>query len=125
MTIEAPTDTWFKHLANGRFMIQRSASTGKHVFYPRMVVPGSGEADLEWVEPSGLGTVYSTTVVHQRPPTADYNLAIVELDEGPRLMTRVEGVTAAEVRIGMRVRARVMPAEQGDSMVVFDVEQMA
>ncbi|MGF1553123.1 MAG: Zn-ribbon domain-containing OB-fold protein [Paracoccaceae bacterium] len=109
------------YLAEGRFMIQRSASTGAHVFYPRVAVPGSGETDLDWVEASGLGTVYATTCTRRRPEKGgDYNIALVDLDEGPRLMTRVEGVEPDAVAIGMRVRARIA-AVGGEPNLVFDV----
>jgi uncharacterized OB-fold protein len=96
------------HLAEGRFMIQRSASTGLHVFYPRVVVPCSGEADLEWVEAGGEGTVYATTVTRRRAEQGgDYNVALVDLDEGPRMMSRVVGVEPVDVIIGMKVRAKI------------------
>lgn len=110
-------------LAQGRFMLQRSASSGRYVFYPRVAVPGTGERDLEWVEASGLGTVYATTVTRQRPnpdgSRADYNIAIIELDEGPRMMSRVEGVPPEAVTIGMRVRARIADLD-GAPGLVFD-----
>jgi hypothetical protein len=96
------------HLAEGRFMIQRSASTGLHVFYPRVVVPGSGEADLEWVEASGDGTVYATTITRRRAEQGgDYNIALIDLAEGPRMMSRVVGIAPEEVTIGMKVRAKI------------------
>jgi uncharacterized OB-fold protein len=96
------------HLADGRFMIQRSASTGAHVFYPRVIAPGSGEADLEWVEASGQGTVYATTVTRRRPEQGgDYNVALIDLAEGPRMMSRVVDIDPAEVKIGMKVKARI------------------
>lgn len=104
-------------------MIQRSASTGAHVFYPRVAAPGTGERDLVWVEASGLGTVYATTVTRQRPnpdgSPADYNIAIVTLDEGPRMMSRVEGIPPEQVAIGMRVRARIAEVD-GAPGIVFD-----
>lgn len=103
-------------LRDGRFMIQRSASTGRYVFYPRVAAPGSGADDLEWVEASGLGHIYSITV--NRARTGSYNIALVELDEGPRLMTRIEGVETAPV--GTRVRARIAEIE-GEPAVVFDI----
>ena len=96
------------YLEEGRFMIQRSASTGKYVFYPRAAVPGSGETDLEWVEASGDGMVYATTVTRQRPEKGgDYNIALIDLVEGPRMMARVEGIAPDAVAIGMKVRAKI------------------
>ena len=103
-----PEQEYFAHLAEGRFMLQRSASTGGYVFYPRVAEPGTGATDLEWVEASGRGMVYASTVVRQRPPADDYNVVLVDLAEGPRMMSRVDGLRPDEVRIGLRVRARVL-----------------
>ena len=125
MTDRPPADgpelAFQKHLAAGRFMLQRGVRSGTWVFYPRAVAPGTGE-DLEWAEPSGLGTIYSTTTIRKRPPEPSLNIALVDLDEGPRMMTRVEGIDAEHVRIGMRVKARIVAAEGGDPahLVVFN-----
>ena len=81
MTQAAPTSTYFRHLAEGRFMLQHSPSTDEWVYYPRMVAPKTGATDMVWEQPSGLGTVYATTVKRVKPPAADVNIAIVELDE--------------------------------------------
>ena len=94
-------------LAEGRFMIQRSASTGAPVFFPRIAQPGTGLADLIWVEASGEGSVYSFTIVRNRPPAADYVIALIDLAEGVRMMSRVVDCDPAAVAIGMAVKARV------------------
>ncbi len=107
-----------KFLAEGSFRIQRSRTTGRYIFYPRVVEPGTGSTDLEWVEASGKGVVYSTTVISQKPPTPNYNVALIDLAEGPRMMSRVEGVAPAEVKIGMRVTARIV-RENGQPVVVW------
>lgn len=104
-------------LHQGRFMIQRSRSTGRHVFYPRVAAPGTGEADLEWIAAKGTGTVHATTV--NRSKEGALNICIVELDEGPRLMSRVEGIAPEAVRIGLRVRARI-GEEAGAPILLFD-----
>ena len=117
-TTPHPEEDYKRFLAEGRFMIQRSRSSGRHVFYPRVAEPVTGATDLEWVEAGGGGTVYSTTVLRQKPPTPDYNLALIDLDEGPRMMSRVEGIAPGAVKIGMRVKARI--AREGDAhLVVF------
>lgn len=96
------------YLAQGRFMIQRSRSSGAHVFYPRVLAPGTGAADLEWVEASGDGVVYATTCNRVRPGNGpDYNVALIDLAEGPRMMARVEGVAPDQVKIGMKVKASI------------------
>lgn len=114
-----PDADFQRFLQEGRFMIQRGRSSGCHHFYPRAIEPGTGNDDLEWVPASGLGTVYSTTVVRTRPPAPSYNVALIDLAEGPRMMSRVEGLAPEAVAIGMAVRARIVN-EGALAFVVFD-----
>jgi uncharacterized protein len=114
-----PEAQFQQFLQQGSFRIQRSRSTGRHIFYPRVVEPLTGSTDLEWVEASGRGTVYSTTVLRQKPPTPNYNLALVDLEEGPRMMTRVEGVAPEQVKIGMSVKAKIV-RENDQALLVFE-----
>ena len=82
-----PEKRYYDYLADGKFMIQRSKSSGNYVHYPRVMEPGTGAADLEWVEASGKGVVYATTVNRQRPEKGgDYNICLIDLAEGPRMM---------------------------------------
>ena len=113
-----PEAEWRAHLAEGRFMIQRSRSTGGHVFYPRIVEPGTGADDLEWVEASGKGVIHAVTLVRKKDPADSYNVVLVDLAEGPRLMSRVDGIAADEVCIGMDVTARIV-REGGAPLLVF------
>jgi uncharacterized OB-fold protein len=115
-----PDAEFEKRLKAGKFCIQRCEDTGRHVFYPRQLSPYSGSDRLTWVEASGKGTVYSTTTIRQKPERGgDYNLSIIALAEGPKLMSRVEGVPPDAVKIGMEVYARIAEAD-GTSLVVFD-----
>ncbi len=103
-----PDKMYRDFLAQGRFMIQRSRSTGAYVFYPRAMAPGTGALDLEWVEASGKGTVYATSVVRHRPEKGGvYNVALIDLEEGPRMLSRVEGVAPDAVEIGLAVTAEI------------------
>lgn len=102
-----PEQEWLAHLAEGRFMLQRAVASGTIVFPPRIMVPGTLEDQLEWVPASGEGVVYSTSVVRNRPPVEDYNVALIDLAEGPRTMGRVIGIAPDAVRIGMKVSAEV------------------
>jgi len=107
-------------LAQGRFMIQQSRSSGRHVFYPRVAEPGTGATDLEWVEARGTGTVYATTVNRRRPEDGgSYNLALIDLDEGVRMMSRVDNIAPDKVVIGMKVKARIAEID-GAPQIVFD-----
>ena len=113
-----PEIDYLDHLRQNRFMLLRSRDSGRCFFYPRVIEPGTGSTDLEWVEASGRGTVHAVTVVRKRTPAESYNVVLVDLAEGPRMMSRVEGVALDRVRIGMDVRARIVH-EGDDAFVVF------
>ncbi len=107
-------------LSEGSFSIQRCDDTGKFFLYPREFSPFTGSRNVSWQACSGEGAVYSTTVIRRKPDQGgDYNVAIIELAEGPRMMSRVEGVPPQEVRIGMKVKARIAE-HAGKPLVVFD-----
>jgi uncharacterized OB-fold protein len=116
---EAGPDAAFRrHLEEGRFMIQKCGRCNTYIFYPRLLCTGCGTDDLTWQTASGGGTVYSTTVVRRRPEQGgDYNVAVIELSEGPRLMSRVVGMAPADVAIGMPVRAAIEQTAQGPFVV--------
>lgn len=104
----------------GRFLIQRCSVCGQYIFYPREFCPGCGSSDLNWMQPSGGGSVYAVTTVRRKPESGgDYNVSLIDLDEGVRLMSRVQGLAPSAVRIGMRVRGRVF-LDEGRGIVVFD-----
>ncbi|WP_082621802.1 Zn-ribbon domain-containing OB-fold protein [Bordetella sp. N] len=106
------------HLAQGRFMIQQCAACARHVFPPRELCPHCDEDQLAWVAPSGQGTVYSTTTVARKAEAGgDYNVALIDLAEGVRLMTCVAGMDPATVCIGMAVRTQVGEGKDGPRVV--------
>ena len=113
-----PEEEWRAHLAEGRFMIQRSVASGGYVFYPRIAEPGTGAQDLEWVEASGRGVVHAVTIVRKKDPAESYNVTLVELAEGPRLMSRIDGIDNDAITIGLPVTARII--SEGDKpLLVF------
>jgi len=94
-----------------RLTYQRCTACGTRVFYPRDICPGPecfGIGTLEWVESTGKGWIYASSISYQpaHPSFAGdvpYVLAIIELDEGVRMHTNVVGIDPKEVAIGMRV----------------------
>lgn len=109
---------WQQQLDQGRFLLQHCAACARHVFYPRELCPHCGATALDWVEASGNGTVHAVTTVRRKPEAGgDYNVSLVDLDEGVRMMSRVEG--GGVVAIGDRVRARVR-VDGGRGIVLFD-----
>ena len=104
--------------------VQRCTACGTHVFYPRYNCTNCGSRDLEWVRASGRGSVYTYTIA--RRPThrafaerVPYVIAIVELDEGPRLTTNIVGCEPDDVRIGMPVEASFEDVDDEITLVTF------
>lgn len=90
-----------------RLLLQRCSKCG----YRRDASPACPaclSAEHDWVEASGMGNIYSWIVVHQRYNKAfeddlPYNVAIVELEEGPRLLTNIVGIKNEDIRPGLAV----------------------
>ena len=115
-----PDRIYQKALSEGRFLIQKCASCGACIHYPRLLCTHCGSDRLDTIDASGNGTVYSTSVVRQRAERGgDYNIALIDLDEGPRLMSRVEGLEPDAVTIGMKVKSRIATVD-GAPLLVFE-----
>jgi uncharacterized OB-fold protein len=114
-----PQKIFFDALKSGVFRIQRCTACARHVFYPRALCPHCGSPGLAWVDASGEGTVYSTTVVRRKADAGgDLNIALIDLAEGVRMMSRVDGPAPDAVRIGMPVRAAII-TENDQPLIVF------
>jgi len=94
-------------------------SDGTPVWPPRIAAPGTGEP-LSWRDSAGLGTVYATTALNARD-ALPRNVALIDLDEGFRMMSRVEDLPGDAVPVGLRVRVRFTDAdpETGARVPVF------
>jgi uncharacterized protein len=115
----SPLATYLAHLEQGRLAYQFSPQAAAPVFFPRVICPKTGSTNLEWRISAGLGTVHATTVVHPQQG-APYNIALIDIDEGFRMMSRVEDLPPEQVRIGMRVQFRVhRPAGDDPPCPVF------
>jgi uncharacterized OB-fold protein len=104
------TQPFWDGLKAHELRIQRCGACETAVFYPRVVCPHCGARDLAWTTCSGRGTVHAFTIAHRGVPAAfksavPYVVAMVELEEGARLMTNLVEVapTPEAVKIGMPV----------------------
>jgi uncharacterized OB-fold protein len=90
-------------------VVQRCAECGMHAFYPRIGCPSCGSTRLGWTRVSGRGSLYTFTIARRptHPALADrvpYVIAVVELDEGPRLTSTVVDCDPERLRIGQPLR---------------------
>jgi uncharacterized protein len=108
----SPADVYTEHCRR-RELAYQVAADGRPVFRPRV-------GPTEWRVSAGRGTVHATTVVRPRGGEA-YNVVLVDLDEGFRMMSKVVGVAPEDVAIGARVR---LAWEDGDDapLPVFEVD---
>jgi len=96
-TLPQPTPEskpFFDALKQHRLLIQRCRECGYAYYYPRPFCPACLSASVEWEEASGKGKLYSFVINHRAAPgfVAPYVIAVVELNEGPRMMTNLIGV---------------------------------
>lgn len=115
---------FWEGLGEGEIRLQRCDDCSRVQFYPRSGCRHCGSTSLTWEALSGDGEVYTYTVVHRAPfeafkPDVPYVIAVVELAEGPRLVTNVVGCPVDEVSIGMRVRPVFDAAGDGVTILRF------
>ena len=101
-------------LRAGVLRYQRCLGCGRAVFFPRLLCPHCGADKLEWVDSAGRGEVYAITTTRSR--SGDYAVALIDLDEGFRMMCTVRDELDGEVRIGDRVEAVVPPGTTPESL---------
>ena len=109
--IDPGTKPFWDAARQHRLSIPRCNSCGQHHFYPRELCPHCHSADLEWTDVSGKGEIYTFTVARKPagPAFADdvpYVIAMIALDEGPRMLTNIITADVEQVAIGDRVTVR-------------------
>lgn len=120
-TALSPRRIYVNYLRDGKLAYQFSTAAQRPVFYPRVLCPFTGKNCLEWRISAGSGTVYSISVVYPRKGDL-YNVALIDLDEGFRIMSKVISNTPERVTIGQRVILRVVSdADLEDPIPVFSL----
>jgi uncharacterized OB-fold protein len=109
--IDADNAPYWEGARKNELRLQRCSDCGTLRFYPRHHCPDCWSSSTEWVVASGRGRVHSWAGVHRAPFQAfrddvPYVVALVDLDEGVRVFSRIEGERAAEVAIGAPVEVR-------------------
>lgn len=95
------------------------------IWYPRETCPRCLGSGIEWRSASGRGVVYAVTVEHrpQNPgmrPIAPYAVALVDLDEGVRILSSIVGCAPEQVRVGTEVSLSWEPLPDGRHLPVFE-----
>lgn len=118
-TIEPqPYQHYLQALQRQALVYQSCRHCQSAVFYLRHNCPACGSVELQLRDSQGYGTLYSVTRVYDKQ--GDYNIVLVDLDEGFRMMSTV--VDCLEPPIGSRVLARIESPTEGTPRVVFSLD---
>jgi uncharacterized protein len=105
----AETRPYWDAAREGRLVVQRCAGCGRHQFYPRAFCVSCLADSLEWVPARGTGYIYTFTIccIAANPAmTAPYAVALVDLDEGVRMLANIVDCDIERIRTGARVQVR-------------------
>lgn len=117
------TATWWEGIAAGELRLQHCSDCARHYFPPRSFCPRCGGRHVEWRKASGRATLYSFVVSHHPTPGFEppFVIAVVELEEGPRMMTNLVDapVDPAALPIGMPLEVTFVPLGEGKALPHF------
>jgi len=106
--IQGPDKIFQDGLAKGQINLQQCDDCERFIFFPRILCPHCKGSSLTWRLASGDGTIHTTTTVRRKSERGgDYNVCMVELAEGVRMMSRVDEISPDDVKIGLPVTAFV------------------
>jgi len=112
------TQPFWDGCAAGELRIQRCVDCGEPYFYPRPVCPACGSGNVEWFTASGRATLYSYVINHRAAPgfadDAPYAIAVVQLEEGPRMMSNIIGLPATPEALVLDMPLQVTFEARGD-----------
>jgi uncharacterized OB-fold protein len=108
-----PDAVFQQALSEGHLLLQHCEECSAVRFPPALVCRSCASPQLTWRSSPGRGVVYSTTTVRER--NGDYNVALIELEGGARMMSKVDGVASDQIRIGQHVQARIESALQPEA----------
>jgi uncharacterized protein len=122
--IDPDTAPFWDAARDERLLIRRCNACARVHFYPRPFCPHCWSTDVVWETASGQATLYTWSIVHRNdlPPFGDlvpYAPAVVDLDEGARMMTWVAGCAFADLRIGMRLQVAFEQRTEDLTVPVF------
>jgi uncharacterized OB-fold protein len=123
-TIEPESRPYWDAAAEGRLLLRSCSDCGTVHHYPRPFCPACWSENVEWVEASGRATLYtwSTVFVNDMYPFRErlpYIAAVVDLEEGPRMMTNVVDAAPEDLSVGMALQVAFREVDDAVTAPVF------
>lgn len=122
--ISPESEAYWQGCKAGKLLLQKCADCGHIQFYPRLLCTACAGDNLDWHEASGNGIVKSFTIIRRAvsaayEPDAPYVVALIEVAEGPTMMSNVVGCDPESVSIGLRVKVRFEAFSDAVSVPIF------
>lgn len=119
-------EEFWSHCADERLCFQVCGSCGRWRHLPRLFCAGCGSADWSWNEASGRGQLYSWTVTHQPSlpqflPDVPYVVAVIELEEGVRMVSHLRGTDPEQLELGLPVTLEFDRVNDDVALPIFRV----
>lgn len=123
-TVDEGTRPWWDAAREGRLLVKRCAACSRAHFYPRLFCPYCWSTDVDWEQASGRATLYTWSVVHSNdlppfPERLPYVAAVVDLDEGPRMMTNLVDGEPGDLRAGMPLEVAFREVSETVTLPMF------
>lgn len=102
------TKVYWEGCSQHKLLIQRCSECNKYQFYPRIICTACMSNNIEWVKAKGYGEILSYTIVRRAISVAyaanvPYVIALIQLEEGPKMMSNIVNCQPDKVMIGMSV----------------------
>ena len=115
------TEPYWEGTLRGELRLQRCSACSKAFFYPRSACPSCSSGDVVWFVASGRGRLHTYVISHRAAPGFEeqvpYAIAVVELDEGPRMLSNIVGVENTPEALELDMALAVDFEPRGDQMV--------
>ena len=118
------TQTWWEGTKEGKLKIRRCSACRRAHFYPRPFCPHCWSEEVTWEDASGRATLYTYSIIYQNdlppfPQRVPYVAAVVDLEEGPRMMTNVVDCDLDRVAVGMPLEVTFREETEDVTVPVF------
>ncbi|HEU5382754.1 MAG TPA: Zn-ribbon domain-containing OB-fold protein [Ktedonobacteraceae bacterium] len=124
---DSDSQQYWEGIARGELRIQRCDACSRAVFYPRAICPHCFSNQLSWIVATGRGTIYTYTVAHQAfglfASEVPFVVALVELEEGVRMMTRIIDAPRERIAIGAPVHVTFTPVNENVTLPYFRLDE--
>tara|TARA_B100000686_G_scaffold136347_1_gene143612 strand:- start:17360 stop:17767 length:408 start_codon:yes stop_codon:yes gene_type:complete len=126
--IDNDSKVYWESAKNNKLIIQYSKKNNEYYLYSKQLISNIDSDDIEWIEVSGKGTIYSFTEVYVPAGPAfkeevPYIVASIELEEGARIISNIINVHNKEISIGKKVKVIFCKHSENLTIPKFELKE--